>query len=203
MPELLIAVAAYLVGSISSAIVIARALGLADPREIGSKNPGATNILRYGGRLAAVLTLAGDVLKGVAPVLVARALTDDAWVLAATALAAFLGHLFPLYFGFRGGKGVATALGVWAALNPWVGLALVATWVAMALLFRYSSLAALTAAVAAPLYVAWLLPGLPYLVAIVVMSALLVFRHRRNIANLLAGREGRIGQKAAPGANSD
>src|SRR5262245_52915312 len=152
----LLPVLGYLLGSISSAVVIARVMGLDDPREVGSKNPGATNVLRYGGKAAAALTLAGDVLKGVVPVLIARALTDDPTVLATTALAAFLGHLFPVFFGFHGGKGVATALGVLAALNPWVGLLLGATWLATAAVTRYSSLSSLVASVAAPLYVGWL-----------------------------------------------
>jgi glycerol-3-phosphate acyltransferase PlsY len=185
---------AYLLGSISSAVVIARLMGLPDPRETGSKNPGATNILRYGGKTAAVLTLAGDILKGVIPVLVARALTADATILTLTGFAAFLGHLFPVFFGFRGGKGVATALGVWLALDPWVGLALIATWLIVAALFRYSSLSALTASVAAPLYVAWLSPGLPYLVTMLAMSVILVYRHRSNIRHLIAGTETRIGR---------
>lgn len=187
-------VLAYLLGSISSAVVIARVMGLPDPREIGSKNPGATNILRYGGKTAAVLTLAGDILKGVIPVLAARALTADAVIITLCGFAAFLGHLFPVFFGFRGGKGVATALGVWLALNPWVGLALLVTWVLMALLFRYSSLAALTASAAAPLYVAWLSPGTPTLATMIVMSAILIFRHRANIRNLIAGTETKIGR---------
>ncbi|MEK7222929.1 MAG: glycerol-3-phosphate 1-O-acyltransferase PlsY [Pseudomonadota bacterium] len=187
-------VLAYLLGSISSAVVIARIMVLPDPREIGSKNPGATNILRYGGKLAAVLTLAGDILKGVIPVLVARALTADAVIITLCGFGAFLGHLFPVFFGFRGGKGVATALGVWFALNPWVGLALLVTWVLMALLFRYSSLAALTASALAPLYVAWLSPGTPTLATMIVMSAILIFRHRANIRNLIAGTETKIGR---------
>jgi glycerol-3-phosphate acyltransferase PlsY len=187
-------VLAYLLGSISSAVVIARVMGLPDPREIGSKNPGATNILRYGGKTAAVLTLSGDILKGVIPVLVARALTADAVIITLCGFAAFLGHLFPVFFGFRGGKGVATALGVWFALNPWVGLALLVTWVLMALLFRYSSLAALAASAAAPLYVAWLSPGTPTLATMIVMSAILIFRHRSNIRNLIAGTENKIGR---------
>lgn len=186
--------AAYLFGSISTAVLIARAMGLQDPREVGSKNPGATNILRYGGKTAAVLTLVGDILKGVIPVLIARALTADAVIITLSGFAAFLGHLFPVFFGFRGGKGVATALGVWFALNPWVGLALLATWVLMAALFRYSSLAALTASALAPLYVAWLSPGTPYLATMIVMSAILIFRHRANIRNLIAGRESKIGR---------
>lgn len=184
---------AYLFGSVSSAIVVARSLGLPDPRTVGSRNPGATNILRYGGKRAAAATLLGDVLKGVLPVLLARALTDEIWVLAATAFAAFLGHLYPVFFGFHGGKGVATALGVWLALDPWVALALAATWLATAAVFRYSSLAALVASALAPLYVAWLLPGAAFFVLALVMSALLFLRHKDNIRRLLAGQETRIG----------
>lgn len=185
---------AYLLGSVSSAVVIARLMGLRDPRDVGSGNPGATNILRYGGKAAAILTLAGDILKGVIAVLIARALTTDDVVIVLSGFAAFLGHLFPVFFGFRGGKGVATALGVWLALSPWVGLLLLATWVLMAVVFRYSSLSALTASLAAPLYVAWLSPGLPYLATMIVMSAILIFRHRSNIRNLLAGTETKIGK---------
>jgi len=188
-------VLAYLLGSVSSAVVIARLMGLPDPRSVGSKNPGATNVLRYGGRKAAILTLAGDVLKGVIPVLIAHAVTADPVIIALTGFGAFLGHLFPVFFGFRGGKGVATALGVWLAINPWVGLALLVTWLAMALLFRYSSLSALTASVAAPFYVAWLSPGPAYLAIMIVMSAILIFRHRSNIRNLIAGTETKIGAK--------
>ena len=189
----LLPLAAYLFGSISTAVLIARAMGLQDPREVGSRNPGATNILRYGGKTAAVLTLLGDILKGVIPVLIARVLTTDAVIITLCGFAAFLGHLFPVFFSFRGGKGVATAMGVWFALNPWVGLALLATWILMALLFRYSSLAALTTSAAAPLYVAWLSPGTPYLATMIVMSAILIFRHRANIRNLIAGTETKIG----------
>ena len=186
-------VLAYLLGSISTAVVIARLMGLKDPREVGSGNPGATNLLRYAGKTAATFTLFGDVLKGLAAVLVARLVTDDSLILALTGFMVFIGHLYPVFFRFRGGKGVATALGVWLALNLWVGLALLATWLAIAVLFRYSSLSALVAAVAAPLYVGWLLPGTPYLVASAAISALLIFRHRSNIRNLMAGREHRIG----------
>jgi glycerol-3-phosphate acyltransferase PlsY len=185
---------AYLLGSISSAVVVSRVMGLPDPRETGSKNPGATNILRYGGKMAAVLTLAGDILKGVIAVLIARALTVDTVIITLCGFAVFLGHLFPVFFSFRGGKGVATALGVWFALNFWVGLALLATWILMALVFRYSSLAALAASVLAPLYVAWLSPGTPYLATMIVMSAILIIRHRSNIRNLIAGRETKIGR---------
>lgn len=185
---------AYLLGSVSTGVVVARLLGLQDPRETGSKNPGATNLLRYGGKAAAVLTLAGDILKGVIAILIARAVTGDAVILALVGLAVFIGHLWPVFFGFRGGKGVATALGVWLALSPWVGLALIATWVAMAFSFRYSSLSALTAAVIAPLYVYLLMPQPAYLVMMLAMSALLVFRHRANIRRLLAGTETKIGK---------
>ena len=188
-------VLAYLFGSVSSAVVVARLMGLPDPREVGSKNPGATNVLRYGGKKAAILTLAGDVLKGAAPVLIARVLTADAEIIALTGFSAFLGHLFPVFFGFRGGKGVATALGAWLAITPWVGLALLATWLAMALLFRYSSLAALAATVAAPFYVYWLSAGPAYLATMIGMSAILIFRHRSNIRNLIAGTESKIGAK--------
>jgi glycerol-3-phosphate acyltransferase PlsY len=187
-------VLAYLLGSVSTGVVVARLLGLQDPRETGSKNPGATNLLRYGGKLAAVLTLLGDIFKGAVAVLIARAVTDDAAILALTGLAAFIGHLWPVFFGFHGGKGVATALGVWLALNPAVGLLLIGTWIAMAVVFRYSSLAALTAAAVAPLYVAWRMPQPAYIAMMAIMSALLVFRHRANIARLLAGAETKIGK---------
>lgn len=193
MPYLL-PLAAYFLGSVSTGVVVARLMGLRDPRETGSRNPGATNLLRYGGRLAAALTLLGDILKGVVAAVVARAVTDEPAILALTGLAAFIGHLWPVFFGFHGGKGVATALGVWLALDPWVGLLLVATWVVMAALFRYSSLSALTAALAAPLYVYLLAPQPAYLVMMLAMSALLVFRHRTNIRRLIAGTEGKIGR---------
>lgn len=183
----------YLLGSLSSAVLVSRMLGLADPRTTGSGNPGATNVLRYGGKRAAILTLAGDVAKGVVAVAIARLATDDSLVLALTAVAAFVGHLYPVFFGFRGGKGVATALGVWLALVPWVGVLLLATWLLIALVFRYSSLAALIAALTAPLYVLWLAPLATYVAAAVVMAALLIWRHRSNIRNLVAGTETRIG----------
>ena len=187
-------VLSYLLGSLSTGVVVARLFGLQDPRATGSKNPGATNLLRYGGKTAAVLTLTGDILKGVVAILVARAFTDDAAILALVGFAVFIGHLWPVFFGFRGGKGVATALGVWLALNPWVGLLLIATWLTMAVLFRYSSLAALAAAVAAPLYVYLLMPQPAYFAMMVAMSALLVFRHRANFRRLLAGTETKIGR---------
>jgi len=185
---------AYLLGSISSAILIARAAGLADPRSTGSRNPGATNVLRYGGKGAAALTLAGDLLKGVLAVGLARLLGADSYVIAGCGLLAFLGHLYPVFFGFKGGKGVATALGVWLAIAPGVGGLLLGTWLAVALVTRYSSLAALVAAVAAPLYVAWLAPAAAYVYLSFAMSALLLWRHRSNIAKLARGEEARIGR---------
>jgi len=185
----------YLSGSLASAIVVCRLMGLPDPRSGGSRNPGATNVLRLAGRGAAALTLAGDVLKGLVPVLAAHALGASAAALAATALAAFLGHLYPVFFGFRGGKGVATAFGVSAALAWPVAVAMGLTWLAVALLGRYSSLASLCAGALAPLYAAWLTGEPAYVAGLAVMGALLVWRHRANIARLRAGTESRIGHK--------
>lgn len=188
----LLPLVAYLIGSISSAIVVSRVFGLKDPRQVGSGNPGATNILRYGGKWAAAITLLGDILKGAIPMVIARLLTDDAWILALTMLLAFLGHLYPVFHGFKGGKGVATAFGVLTALQPWMGAALIGTWLIMALVFRYSSLAAIVSALLTPLYVWWLIPGSPFLYAALTMTALLLWRHRSNVENLLAGKEGKI-----------
>jgi glycerol-3-phosphate acyltransferase PlsY len=192
--------AGYFIGSVSFAILVARAAGLGDPRQAGSGNPGATNILRLGSRKAAVLTLLGDLAKGTVAVLLARWFTADPLLLSLTALAVFIGHLFPVWFGFRGGKGVATALGAYLGLDPLLALAMVAIWLVMALAFRYSSLAALTATALSPLLVLWLLPAPVYLILSLVMAALLFWRHRSNIANLVAGTEKRIGEKerAAP-----
>lgn len=186
-------VIAYLLGSISSAIVVARLMGLKDPRDVGSGNPGATNILRYGGKKLAAITLIGDILKGVLPVLLARLFTRDPLILSLVAVAAFLGHLYPLYFRFQGGKGVATALGVLAGLSPWLALALVATWIIMAAISRYSSLSALTAAIAAPVYAWFLLPGMYYFGMSLLLATLLLWRHRANIQRLFAGQESKIG----------
>lgn len=188
-------VVAYFVGSIPMAIVVARLFRLPDPRTTGSRNPGATNILRYGGKVAAAVTLAGDVLKGAIVLAAVRIVAPDPGVLALTGLGVFLGHLYPVFFGFRGGKGVATALGVWLVLVPWVGLLLLLTWVAVAMAFRYSSLAAVVAACFAPVYVSWLAPVAAYIALSVAMSLLLLWRHRRNIRNLMDGTEGRIGAR--------
>ncbi|MDS4042667.1 MAG: glycerol-3-phosphate 1-O-acyltransferase PlsY [Candidatus Competibacter sp.] len=183
----------YLAGSISTAIIVCRLMGLPDPRGEGSRNPGATNVLRFGGRKAAAITLAGDFLKGVLPVLLARLAGVEEAGLALTALAAFLGHLYPVFFGFEGGKGVATAFGAILGLSWPVALAALATWLTMAFVVRISSLSALTAAVLAPLFGWWF--GLPpaYEVAILTMVVLLVWRHRSNIRQLLAGTEDKIG----------
>jgi len=192
MMDYLIVFGGYLFGSISAAIVTCRLMGLPDPRSEGSRNPGTTNVLRLGGKKAALLTLVGDMLKGLLPVLIAGALTDKPAVLAATALAAFLGHLYPVFFGFTGGKGVATALGVVFGLDWRVGLATVATWLMMAFIFRYSSLAALTAILLVPAGF-WWLDAAPVTVSMMlVMMALLYWRHRSNIANLLSGAETKI-----------
>ena len=199
LPAIAAIAIAYLIGSVSFAVVTSRAMGLADPRSYGSGNPGATNVLRSGNKAAALATLVGDAAKGAVAVLLARALAErfgfsDA-TLAAVGLAAFVGHLFPVFHGFRGGKGVATAAGVLLALSPWLGLATLATWVTVAVFFRYSSLAALVSAVFAPAYYLLLAGADTVLALLAAMSALLLLRHRTNIANLLAGRETRIGQK--------
>jgi len=185
-------VLAYLVGSISTAILIARIFALTDPRSVGSGNPGATNILRQGNKTAAALTLLGDVLKGVLPVLVARALTGDPVVLAAVGAAAFLGHVFPVFLGFRGGKGVATGLGVYLALSWPAGLSLVACWLLVALATRYSSLAAIVTAAVSPLVAAYWLGHPAFLAMALVLAAVLLWRHRENIGRLMRGEEDKI-----------
>lgn len=190
--NVLLIVAGYLFGSLSSAIIICRLLGLPDPRGEGSGNPGATNVMRIGGKKAAAATLAGDMFKGLIPVLIARAFDADILIQSLVAVAAFLGHLYPLFFGFRGGKGVATALGVLLGLHWPVGLLTIATWLIVAYVFKISSLAALLAILVTPLYIGWLKPEGPLLIAMVFMAILLFWRHRSNIKNLLEGTEGRI-----------
>lgn len=185
---------AYLVGSLSAAIIICRLLDLPDPREEGSGNPGATNVFRLGGKKAAAYTLAMDCLKGWLPVFIAGQMDVDGLLLACVGLAAFLGHLYPVFFGFRGGKGVATALGVLAGFNWLVAVALIVSWAMVARLFKISSLAALIASAVAPLYVWWLGSELSLIVASVVISVLLVWRHRGNIQRLRTGDEHRIGR---------
>ena len=182
----------YLFGSISTAIIVCKLMGLPDHRTTGSRNPGTTNVARIGGKKAAALTLAGDLLKGLVPVLVAHAIQAGPVVLAGTALAAFLGHLYPVFFGFQGGKGVATALGVVYGLYWPVGLITTAVWLLMALVFRYSSLAALAAMLVMPAGFFWLQPQTPVIIAMVLLTVLLFWRHRSNIASLLNGSESRI-----------
>lgn len=189
-------VVAYLMGSVSTAVLVCRALGVADPREVGSRNPGATNVLRHAGKGAAAVTLLGDAAKGLVPVLIGHALGLEFTWLAAVGLAAFLGHLYPVFYGFVGGKGVATFIGVTLALDWRLGASFVGVWLAMAFALRWSSLAALVATASMPL-VAWRLGAPPAAVGLVVaMCALVYWRHRGNIQNLLNGTEKKIGQKA-------
>ena len=192
MTDIFLVLAGYLFGSISTAIVVCRLMGLPDPRSQGSRNPGTTNVLRIGGKKAAILTLAGDMLKGLVPVLIARALGAGPEIQAATGLAAFLGHLYPVFFGFQGGKGVATALGVFFGLHWLTGLVVTGIWIAMALLFRISSLSALTAMLLAPLVFWYLQPEMSFVYATIAISVMLFWRHRTNIRDLLSGKEGRI-----------
>lgn len=199
MMTLVFVVFAYLLGSVSFAVLMSKAFGLADPRTYGSGNPGATNVLRSGKKAAAALTLLGDAAKGWLAVFVTISLaTHDGaglWMVALVSLAVFLGHLFPVFLKFKGGKGVATALGVLLALSGWMGLAVLLTWLLVAVVFRYSSLAALVAAAAAPVY-AMLLHLRPELVlATAIMSMLLIWRHKSNIQNLMTGKESKIGGK--------
>ncbi len=199
--SLLAALVGYLVGSLSFAVIVSRAFGLADPRSYGSRNPGATNVLRSGHRAAAVITLALDALKGYLPVLATLWLAPrfgfGAGTVALVGLAAFLGHVWPLFHGFAGGKGVATAAGVLLAFNPVLGAATLATWLIVAWFFRYASLASIAAALFAPFYQLLIWGGGPLAVAIGVMTLLLLWRHEGNIRKLIAGTESRLGQKAA------
>ena len=201
MLTIVFVIAAYLLGSVSFAVITSKLFGLADPRTYGSGNPGATNVLRSGKKAAAALTLFGDAAKGWLAVFLAIHFSppDVSYMMlaAAVALAVFIGHLFPVFLRFKGGKGVATALGVLLALNVWVGLGGLATWLFIALVFRYSSLAALAAAFATPVYAVLL--GLPreWVLASGIMSLLLFWRHKSNIRNLLAGKESKIGGNKA------
>ena len=197
MVTLALVVMAYLIGSLSFAVIVSRAFGLPDPHSYGSGNPGATNVLRTGRKAAALLTLLGDAGKGAVAVLLARYLgpqwgagPDD---VALVAMAVFAGHLWPVFFGFRGGKGVATAAGIFLAVNWALGLGVMATWVIMIAFFRISSLAAIVAALFAPLWCAWLFGTNSMAVAVMAIALLVVLRHRDNIRRLLRGEEGRVG----------
>ncbi len=185
----LLAPAAYLTGSVSSAIIVCKLMGLADPREQGSGNPGATNVMRIGGKKAAAITLAGDALKGLIPVLAAKALEADSVLLSAVVFGAFLGHLYPVFFGFKGGKGVATSFGLTLGVNLWLGLLVSGTWLLVYKIGRISSLSALTAALLTPFYVWFLVGDKPLTLTFVLISLVLLARHRSNIERLLAGRE--------------
>jgi glycerol-3-phosphate acyltransferase PlsY len=188
-------IGAYLLGSVSFAIAVSRLMRLPDPRSYGSKNPGATNVLRTGRRAAAVLTLAGDAAKGWLAAWLAGRYLPDAMALAG--LAAFLGHLYPVYHRFQGGKGVATAAGVLLGFDPWLGAGTLLTWIVVAVLSRYSSLASVVAALVAPLGALWRFGWMHIPAVVLVMAALLIWRHRANIRRLAAGTESRLGQKAA------
>lgn len=196
--------AAYLLGSVSFAVVVSRFLGLADPRSYGSGNPGATNVLRSGNKIAALVTLLGDAAKGWIAVWAAQRWGGN-WGLedgtvALVAMAVFLGHLYPIFLKFKGGKGVATAAGVLLALQPWLGLAALIVWLMVAVFFRYSSLASIVACGFAPPFYALVWGFDPTFVAVTVVAGFTVWRHRVNIGKLMAGKESRIGQKARPGA---
>ena len=195
------ALIAYLIGSISFAVVVSRVMGLPDPRTFGSGNPGATNVLRTGKKVAAVLTLIGDSAKGWLAVFLTDIYFGTAvppvYKMSLVAVAVVVGHMYPVFHRFQGGKGVSTALGVLLALNLWLGAGAAATWIIIALFLRISSLAALIAAVSAPIYCFMLYGIHPYTAAAAVIALLLIWRHKSNIGNLLAGREGRIGEKRA------
>lgn len=185
----------YLIGSISSAVVVCRIMGLPDPRTQGSRNPGATNVLRIGGKKAAAITLFGDVLKGFIPVLAAKLYGIDSLGLALVMLTAFIGHLFPIFFRFKGGKGVATLIGCLIALSLPVALCWIITWALIATMFRYASLASLTACILAPLYVWYVTNNVWLTFVAAVMAVLVVYKHKSNIAKLMAGKEDKIGKK--------
>ena len=200
---------AYLIGSISFAVVVSKCMRLPDPYSYGSGNPGATNVLRTGNKRAAVLTLLGDALKGFLAVILARMVLGEAmvtqgaaaWIFCGVVIAVFLGHLYPLFHGFKGGKGVATACGILFGINLTLGLATLATWLIVAFFLRYSSLAALAAAIFGPAYFVFLFGFQPMAIALSVVCALLIWRHRSNIRNLMNGTETRIGKKKTPPPN--
>ena len=189
--------ASYLIGSLSSAIIVCKLMSLPDPRGEGSGNPGATNVLRFGGKKAAAITLAGDMLKGLIPVLIVKYMGMDMQTIALVGLAAFLGHLYPVFFQFKGGKGVATMLGVMFGFSWWVGLATAGTWLFMAKIVKISSLSALVATLLAPVYVFYWFNSAATLGVTIFMTVILFWRHRSNIQNLLSGKEGKIGKDKA------
>ena len=205
-PDILLIPIAYLIGSISFAVVVSKCMRLPDPHTYGSGNPGATNVLRTGNKLAAALTFIGDALKGYFAVMLARIILGDqsltstlsSWVLCGVVIAVFLGHLFPIFHGFKGGKGVATACGILFGVNVILGLATLSTWIIVAVFLRYSSLAAIAAAIFGPLYFVFLFGFQPMGIALLAVCLLLIWRHRSNIRNLMNGTESRIGSKKDP-----
>jgi len=207
--DILLIPIAYLIGSVSFAVVVSKCMRLPDPHSYGSGNPGATNVLRTGNKRAAVLTLLGDALKGFVAVVLARMILGEeslssslnSWILCGVVVAVFLGHLFPIFHGFKGGKGVATACGILFGINWILGFATLATWIIVAKFMRYSSLAALAAAVFGPIYFVFLFGFHPMGIALLVVCALLIWRHRSNIHNLMNGKESRIGSKDANSNN--
>ena len=207
--DILLIPIAYLIGSVSFAVVVSKCMRLPDPHSYGSGNPGATNVLRTGNKRAAVLTLLGDAIKGFVAVVLARMILGEeslssslnSWILCGVVVAVFLGHLFPIFHGFKGGKGVATACGILFGINWILGFATLATWIIVAKFMRYSSLAALAAAVFGPIYFVFLFGFHPMGIALLVVCALLIWRHRSNIHNLMNGKESRIGSKDANSNN--
>lgn len=197
----LFVIGAYLLGSVCAAIIVCKLFGLADPRSEGSNNPGATNVMRIGGKVPALITLIGDFLKGLLPALLASQLGLPDLTVGLVMLAAFLGHLYPVFFKFEGGKGVATALGVLFGMSGWIGLFACAVWLMMALLFRMSSLASLTAAALSPVATWWLLASPELIIVTAIMAVLQFWRHRSNIEKLLAGTESKIGEKTSEDAS--
>ena len=191
--DLLLIIIAYLLGSLSAAVLVCNLLGLSDPRSGGSGNPGTTNVMRLHGKKAAFLTLSGDILKGIIPVLLAKVISNSEIIIALSGLAAFLGHIFPIYFRFKGGKGVATLIGILFATHWLLGAAYVLTWVLTAYIFRYSSLAALTAAILTPLYAYFSGQETQYIISLIIIMIILLWRHKPNIINLIKKKEDKIG----------
>ena len=190
--NILLIFSAYLLGSVSAAIIVCKTLGLSDPRTGGSGNPGTTNVMRLYGKKAAFLTLVGDIFKGIIPVLLAKVIVNSEFIIAICGLAAFLGHIFPIYFKFEGGKGVATLIGILFATHWLLGVSYIITWILTALIFRYSSLAALIAALPIPIYSYFIEHNNQYTISFAVIAIILFWRHKHNIYNLLNGKEDKI-----------
>ena len=190
--SILLIFSAYLLGSVSAAIIVCKTLGLSDPRTGGSGNPGTTNVMRLYGKKAAFLTLVGDIFKGIIPVLLAKVIVNSEFIIAICGLAAFLGHIFPIYFKFEGGKGVATLIGILFATHWLLGVSYIITWILTALIFRYSSLAALIAVLPIPIYSYFIEHNTPYAISFTVIAIILFWRHKPNIYNLLNGKEDKI-----------